>query len=102
MSDAILIDVPLSAAHFKALEVFEPFGEGLKLPAFIIEKPREYKIVRLNGFGYKYVFDNYWLKDAVYFNNGIGKSELENARYLEGNFSLHPKFGLSFQIDVLK
>lgn len=102
MSDAILIDVPLSAAHFKALEVFEPFGEGLKLPSFIIEKPREYKIVRLNGFGYKYVFDNYWLKDAVYFNNGIGKSELENARYLEGNFSLHPKFGLSFQIDVLK
>lgn len=99
--EAILID-NVSISLLQELKQFEPFGEGFQLPMFALEKPKSYKIIRLNGYGYKYVFDDFWLKDAVYFNTEISQNELHRAQYLVGSFNIHPRFGLSFLLDMVK
>lgn len=101
-SEIVYLEEKLQDVDFKNLNQFEPFGEGFKLPLFAIDKPLDYKMVKLNGFGYKYVFSNYWFKDAVYFNATATPKDLNAAEVLVGSFQFHPRFKLSFQIDMLK
>ena len=98
----VYLDFPVDVSMITKLLEFEPYGEGFQLPLFAIDKPENVRIYSMNGYGYKYVFQNYWLKDAVYFNAHVDRFSLENAKILIGSFQFHPKFGLSFQVDMLK
>lgn len=98
----VYLDSAVDKTVISQLLDFEPYGEGFQLPLFAIDKPDNARIYSMNGYGFKYVFQDFWLKDAVYFNTHIDKYELESAKILIGSFQFHPRYGLSFQIDMLK
>ena len=98
---AIMIDTVLSKEFFEDIKRLEPFGSGFTLPEFMINLPDEYRVINLNGYGYKLVFDDFWLKDAVYFNQNIMRDLVGASTWAVGSFSLHPRFGLSFNISQI-
>lgn len=97
---SLYVDFEILPSMIDALKLLEPFGSDFMSPIFAIDHFEIEKIVALNGFGYKVIFKNYWLKDAVIFNTGVDTEDLMNARLLEGTLENHPKFGLSFTIDA--
>ncbi len=98
---SIIIDDVLSKEYFEDIKRLEPLGSGFELPEFMINLPDSFKVVNLNGFGYKLVFSDFWLQDAVYFNQNVIRDLVAASTWAVGKFNQHPRFGLSFNISQI-
>lgn len=85
----------------KQLRSFEPYGDGFQLPKVAIKLPLHYNLVDLKGYGYKIVFKDFPLDEAVYFSNAVSRSQLMNAQTIVGSLDLNSDSKLSFNVDFL-
>lgn len=96
---AIYCDFPITSEMISELLKLEPFGEGFDMPRFMIDGFEISDIKNLNGYGYKLIFKNYFLKDAVIFNPNLSQETIYSMKTITGTFDVHPRFGLSFSIE---
>lgn len=75
-----------SAIH--NLKSFEPYGEGFKLPMIQLDIPADYRVINLNGYGFKFIFDNYVLDEAVFFTQRYDRYQLNGIKSLVGSLDL--------------
>lgn len=95
---AIYFDEAISPSDIDSLKALEPYGQGFEPIEYVVDKFKIKEIQALNGFGYKLIFDNYWLKDAVLFKTNIDVETLYDIKMIQGTLDNHPRFGLSFSI----
>lgn len=100
LKPSIYCDFEITDKMIRDLYELEPFGEGFEVPTFMLSGFEIDDVVALNGYGYKCIFRNYYLKDAVIFNPNLSKETLMNIHAIYGTFDVHPRFGLSFSIDT--
>lgn len=100
-SNVVYCDFEITETMLKELDHYEPFGQGFEKPSFAIDHFEIIDVQKLGTYGYKLIFKNYWLKDAVYFNAHANPQQLLKAKLLIGKLDVHPRFGLSFSIDEI-
>lgn len=83
----------------RELREFEPYGEGFKLPNVAIVLPIDYNLVDLKGYGYKFVFKDFPLNEAVYFTQNVSKQALKLCTQIIGTFDLGSDNKISFNVD---
>lgn len=98
--DALAIDESLiTAKAIKQLQQFEPYGEGFTLPKVAIKLPILYNLIDLKGYGYKFVFKDYPIQEAVFFSSSASRSHLMNATQIIGSFDLNSEYKISFNVE---
>lgn len=95
----IYCDVPIRPQMMQELKALDPFGPGFEMPSFKVDGFVIKDVQMLGTYGFKLVFDDFWLKDAVVFNNSLDPEILKNVKDMTGTFDVHPRFGLSFSIE---
>lgn len=95
----IYCDMPITPDMMSDLKSLDPFGQGFEMPVFAIDGFTIKSVQALGSYGYKLIFDDFWLKDAVIFNKNLSVDTLMKIQKIEGVMDVHPRFGLSFSID---
>lgn len=78
----------ITPTAIKNLQSFEPYGEGFKLPMIQLDIPEDYRVINLNGYGFKFIFDNYILDEAVFFTQRYDRYQLNGIKSLVGSLDL--------------
>ena len=79
-----------------ALLRLEPFGEGFPMPSFNTTLPSHMQVSRLGAFGYKMMFSQGDVKEAVYFTNQSWDASQTEARV---SINCDDRFKLSIMIE---
>lgn len=85
----------------RELKVFEPLGEGIKLPLMRMKMPEEYDIVKLNGHGYKILFKNSNIDEALYFTQENKEDDIKLSKYLIFRINMQSKRKLEIYVEDL-
>lgn len=85
----------------KELQKFEPLGEGLKLPLMKMKMPDNYNLVRLNGHGYKMIFNESEIAEGLLFNKHISESEIRSAKEVIFKLNLQSPNKIQIYIEEL-
>ena len=89
----------INPTAMRELREFEPYGEGFKLPKVAINLPFDYNLVDLKGYGFKFVFKDFPLNEAVYFTQNASKQSLKSCSQIIGTFDLGADTKISFNVD---
>lgn len=98
-TSTIYCDMIITADMIMSLKAYEPFGSGFEVPRFTIGSFNIKSIQAVGTYGYKLIFEDFWLKDAVIFNPNLKEETLLSIKEISGTFDVHPRFGLSFSVD---
>lgn len=83
------------------LKQYEPFGEGFQIPKVRVKLPNEYTISPIKEIGFKMVFKNTSVDEAVVFGKGITMDDLQQAQAIEGTVSYNSFRKVSIMIDAI-
>lgn len=83
------------------LRKFEPMGEGLKLPLMRMPMPENFKIVRLNGHGYKIMFQNSKIHAGLLFTQEPKEDKIKQAKYLIFRLNMQSKRNIEVYVEEL-
>ncbi len=100
-NQVVYCDFEITKTMLDDLYTYEPFGQGFEKPSFAVDGFEVMDVQKLGTYGYKLIFKNYWLKDAVYFNQHVNPNALYKTKQIIGKLDVHPRFGLSFSIDEI-
>lgn len=96
-----VFDFEFSHDIIKTLKRFEPLGQGIKLPLMRIKMPDDYDVVRLNGHGYKILFKNTNINEALYFTQENKENEIKLSNYLIFRLNMQSKRKLEVYVEEL-
>ena len=92
----------ITQAALQELQRFEPYGEGFKMPKLRVKMPSSYTISPINGYGYKYNFNQGTLDEAVLFSLEHDLESLKQVTYIIGTPSYTSFRKVSILIDELE
>ncbi|WP_240920442.1 DHH family phosphoesterase [Erysipelothrix sp. HDW6A] len=84
------------------LASFEPYGEGFTLPLVEVLLPQGYNMVDLRGYGYKLVFQDFPIDEAVFFNTVYSRNDYRNFTKMIGRFDISNTSKISFNIESMQ
>ena len=84
------------------LREFEPFGTNFNLPLMRLKLPSGYRVSALGVHGFKFVFPNFPVEEAVFFTKSYKLEDLVSLDYVVGSIDLGSQYRVSFFVeDVL-
>lgn len=96
-----VFDFEFNRDIIRLLKRFEPLGQGIKLPLMRMKMPEDYDIVRLNGHGYKIMFKNSNIQEALYFTQENKEAEIHASSYLIFRINMQSKRNLEVYVEEL-
>lgn len=93
----------VNAESLDNLRSFEPFGTDFELPLLKMVLPKGYRVSPINGHGYKFVFGEFPINEAVFFNTTYSLESMNQLESLVGSIDLGSKYRVSFFVeDIIK
>ncbi|CAM3662238.1 DHH family phosphoesterase [Erysipelothrix urinaevulpis] len=100
--DGITVDyTELTRDLIRLLKQYEPLGEGIKIPLMRMNLPQTYKLVRLNGHGYKLLFNDGTLDEALLFTKTINEYEISQSKSISFKLNLQDQNKFTIYIEEL-
>lgn len=96
-----VFDFEFNRDIIRELKKFEPLGEGLKLPLMRMQMPEEFKIVRLNGHGYKIMFPKSNIHAGLLFTQEQKEDDIKRAKYLVFRINMQSNRNLEVYVEEL-